>query len=171
MTNDPHSADGKGWKLPLGISSLVLVVSLPTLLTAAFIAWFAYDTWSNAPEAAASQQRIERSRSEIRVRPGDFVIESSTVSKSHHGYAGSYYNSSASYAALRAYYDLELASHGWVLCGERPVREWGRDTGGTKVMYRNGIDSLSFTHSGEPASDGWTYAISVTWGRSQSCDD
>ena len=84
---------------------------------------------------------------------------------------GQRYTTTLSYAQIRAYYDAELARHGWSPHRERGTRDWFRDFGGRKVEYCKGPYTASLDYAGERANYGWVFSLDLTWGHEALIDE
>ena len=78
------------------------------------------------------------------------------------------YNTTASYAELRRYYDPQLDSRGWRFVEEHPIRDWGSDVGAWEALYCKGDLAASLDY-GPRVNWGFTYSFALSWGLHREC--
>ena len=153
------------------IAAIAAGLLLSILAGAAFVGFLIYDFRVNEPAAAECQARLEAQFEAVRPMPGASSLGLRANHKTQHALVGTSYRISASYAEIRAYYEEELGRNGWLLCGERPLRDWGRDLGGVSVSYHKGEDIATLQYAGAKANYGWDYALDLSWGLHSRCGD
>jgi hypothetical protein len=129
--------------------------------TIGFVLWHEV---AYGPATRANLLKLETESRSISAPARDVLVEQSSTHKSGQVLVDRTYKSGLSYPALRAHYDAQLLSHGWIFERDKPLRDWGRNLGGRVAVYRKGDDLVSIQYAGEDAQYGWTYAISFTWG-------
>ena len=74
-----------------------------------------------------------------------------------------YYRTDAPYEDVRAFYIKELRDVGWLLKGERSVKDWERDLGGRELRFEMGDYYVTVFYFGERSDTDSKYAIGVSW--------
>jgi len=118
------------------------------------------------PNSDGSKLReLEKIQTEIPVFPLLIETKTDTVSKGRIAVLSKIYKCDAPYDDVKKYYIDQLSERGWQYVGEREIRDWGTDLGGSTFSFRNGEYRLSITYAGSNANYGWDYAIETVWGR------
>ena len=81
---------------------------------------------------------VENELAEIVPPPGAVATQHNSIYKWTFGTVGNYYQSNLTYDQLRAYYDVELARHGWKFHKKVPLKNWGKDLGESSTVYCKG---------------------------------
>jgi len=115
--------------------------------------------------APITQAEAESELSQITSPPGATVVQHTVINKGTHGGVGNYYSADLTDEQIRAYYDAELARHGWKFNKQIPLTSWGKDMGESQAFYCKGDRSadLYFTGREEPEL-GLRYALVISWG-------
>lgn len=118
-------------------------------------------------KAALTQQDLEKEFAQIQ-----HLLEATPIRhcfysthKSHQALVSNQYKTTLSYPEIRAYYDSELAKHGWKFQREKGVLIWGQNYGGKEAIYSKGQYTASLYYAGDdPSARNWTYSLSISWG-------
>ncbi len=70
---------------------------------------------------------------------------------------------------VQQFFDKEMAGLGWTYISERPIRDWGRDFGGTLRQYCKEPYIADLQYAGRNAGYGWDYSFSISWEPRQHC--
>ena len=140
-------------------------------LVLAVVGAIVYDHVSNSPRAQVVQHRLRQELESITPLPGAEPSERNGGYKPRMASIGWRYTTTLSYAQIRAYYDGELARHGWSFLRERGSRDWFRDLGGRKAEYCKGPYTASLDYAGERANYGWVFSLDLTWGHEALIDE
>ncbi len=113
----------------------------------------------------ATQREVERTLGIIIPPPGAIRKEHHTIYKSEHGNVVDYYKSDLAHKDIRAYYDKELARHGWVFKKESKLTSWGLDRGEIMAFYCKDRTSAEVYYTGQEASRlGYNFSVGLSWG-------
>jgi hypothetical protein len=89
--------------------------------------------------------------------------QESRVSKGRVSSIHKYYRSDVGYEEVKRFYVSELTDSGWLLAGERFVKDWGRDLGGRELRFeRDGYYVVIF-YFGERSDTDSKYSVAVGW--------
>jgi hypothetical protein len=115
--------------------------------------------------APATQAEAEADLNEIAAPSSATVMRHSVINKWTHGTVGNWYRSELTYEQIRAYYDLELAQHGWTFHKQVPLTSWGKDMGESQTFYCKGARSIDIYFTGREESRlGYRYSLVISWG-------
>lgn len=137
----------------------------------AFISVLVYDHVVNSPKAELVQSRLRQELESITPLPGAVPGERSGSYKPRKAWVGRRYTTTASYAQIRAYYDVELTMRGWSFHREHGTRDWFRDFGGIKAEYCKGPYTASLDYAGDRADYGWVFSLDLTWNHTSLVDE
>jgi|SRR5215813_3219479 len=140
----------------LGIGLLVSTAALSLILI---------NTIRHSPKLAD----VENELAEIAPPPGAATTQHISIYKWTSGTVGNYYQSNLTYDQLRAYYDVELARHGWKFHKQVPLKDWGKDLGESQTLYCKGDRAVDIYWTGN-APQNYRYALNITWGWPEDCD-
>lgn len=111
----------------------------------------------------AKLRELEKLENELPIFPSMVETSSHKTSKGGLAVMSRSYSSDAPYEHVKKFYIEELTRQGWIYAGERVIKDWGRDLGGSMLTFRNSEYRLSITYSGEHADYGWDYTVAVVW--------
>src|SRR3989442_4331184 len=116
---------------PVGfiVLGVVLVSVLPTIFVALFMAFMTVHETKNEPRAQQVQNDLESEFRAFQPLPQARSSWYNASHKSSQSLVSSHYQTNLTYSDIRAYYDVELAKHGWKFYEEEQMRDWGRDLG------------------------------------------
>ena len=147
------------------LSGAFLVAVLPLILIMGFFAYTAYDEMVSEPIARQKLTEVEKEFQQIRPLPGATTTSDSGITfDPHHVTVGHLYQTNLTFSEIRAYYDAELAKHGWKFEKESNVNgPDGQYHGGKQVFYSKGEFTAFIHHVGEQTKYGYTYYFRVSW--------
>jgi hypothetical protein len=114
-------------------------------------------------QRAPTLTEVENELAEIVPPPGATVTQHNSIYKWTYGNVGNYYRANLTYEQIRAYYDVELARHGWKFRKQIPLTSWGKDLGESQTFYCKGDRAVDIYFTGN-AQLGYRYALNVDWG-------
>ncbi|MDP9282982.1 MAG: hypothetical protein M3P38_12880 [Chloroflexota bacterium] len=91
---------------------------------------------------------------EVRIMPGGVVVDRASEFKVGQARVGAVFTSAATYEALRAFYDAELARTGWQFKNELSLR------GAVVACYGRDDHRAALQYSSDPTA-GWNYALDL----------
>jgi len=128
---------------------------------------FVGDRVLNGARGAKQHQESLQEFQQLRSLPNATVVSTSdsySSWNSHRALVGATYRTELPYGEIANFYDSELRSHGWKLASEKPMKDWGKDLGGSELTYCKGAFAATLQFAGTQANYGWTYAFDLTWG-------
>ena len=154
----------------LGCLLAIIVLAVPLVVVSGFYGYLAFDAAVSGPRAAEMEARLEKEFGSIITMPEAKKKSDNSVYKTHHGARGAYYKTHAPWNQIKAFYDAELAKHGWRFVGDEKAIYNLHDYGGTQAFYCKGDLVVDVFYAGEQqAQFGWTYALNVSWGTYHKC--
>lgn len=154
----------------LVIGVVVLALMVPVLFIGGFFSYLAYEQTVYVPKAAQIMSELENELSKIAPLPSAEVRAHDSGAKAHVVSITTEYRTDLSYQHIRAYYDAELAKHGWRFAVEEGVTHNWQDYGGKQALYCKGGYTADLFYTGRQAEQfGWTYAFSLSWGTYDQC--
>ena len=139
------------------------------LLLIFIIGLFGYITYDEMINESFSRQKLSEVEREFhQIQPMTDAVPTSdlqsTTRKAKHVTVGNLYRTNLTYSEIRAYYDAELAKHGWKFQKELKVNgPDGKDYGGKQVFYYKGEFTAFIYHVGEKPNPEYTYYFRVSW--------
>lgn len=118
----------------------------------------------NEPKARQVQSDLESEFHAIQPLPQAKSSGYNASHKSSQSLVTSNYQTNLAYSDIRAYYDVELAKHGWTFYEEEQMKDWGRDLGGKSAHYCKAEYRAHLQYAGPQADYGWDFALGLSWG-------
>jgi hypothetical protein len=133
---------------------MVVIFTLPLL-----VACSASDSHLSNHEPERLRQ-VRQIASEMPIPPSFHKVGSNEGAKDINAIVTDYYQSSASYEEVRQFYTAALAQKGWQLSGEESLRDWFRDKGGKKLIFRKEAFTIAVQYDPDASAN---YAVSYVW--------
>jgi hypothetical protein len=131
---------------------------------AGILLWVTYEYTVNEPKASVMEKELEKELSSIRPVDGAKPAVYSAMHKPSYAHVRRAYRTGASYSEIRAHYDAELVTHGWIFYEEMPAREPFRGSGAKEAWYCKGTYRVELEYAGKDANLEWDYALELRWG-------
>lgn len=116
----------------------------------------------DAPAANAARM-LEEEFARVSAPPAAQLVGRQSIHKPGQADVSAEYRAGMAYEALRSFYDVELAAHGWQLVSESALTHWGRDLGGHIACYRK-ADYWAILQYSEDVAARQSYVIDFAWG-------
>jgi hypothetical protein len=113
----------------------------------------------------AMQRRLRQEFVQIPPPKSAREVQYSEVPSIGHGGVSKYFATDLSRAEITAYYDAELAAHGWIFRRETKLTSWGKDYGELMRFYcKDSISGELYFTGREEANLGFRYSFGLSWG-------
>lgn len=143
---------GKVWLRGLqGVCSLIIL---------AFLVHF----WMIPSQSEPMQKDLEKEFKLISPLPQATLNSYDSSHKDQHALIEGDYSTALNYDHIKSYYVAELQKNGWKFQQELKIKDYGRDQGGKQVVFCKGKNRATLFYAGASANNGWTYALSLSWG-------